>query len=298
MKQDYRELLKPELINSVSSLALIARVLVDGFLSGRHESRRVGQGMEFSQYRAYEPGDDMRLLDWKMLARSGRYYIKQSDIDTHVTVKFIVDASASMQYKEEDLSKMEYVRVLVASLAYLAHQQGDAVGLFSLNDKKLNSIYPASNKQHYNRLLNQLIHTVGAASWPKNRNDINRVHNRNHKELLFFITDMHEYDEELSKWIKQLKTSKNEVAVLHILGKKELDFDYSGALVFEDLETNERIKVDAKTAKDDYVTAMESRLSSIKNLFTTSDIGYDLFTFDSPMQEALKLFLKKRIRLG
>ena len=146
MKQDYRQLLKPEIINSVSGLALIARVTVDGYLSGLNHSRRLGPGMEFSQYRGYEPGDDMRLLDWKMLARSGRYYIKQSEVETNVSVKFILDSSKSMQHEEDGITKMDYVRVLVASLAWLAQGQGDAIGLFALNDQKLHALYPQVQK--------------------------------------------------------------------------------------------------------------------------------------------------------
>ncbi|NND77585.1 MAG: DUF58 domain-containing protein, partial [Flavobacteriales bacterium] len=123
MKQDYRELFKPEIIKTVSGLALISRVIVEGFLSGLNHSRRVGPGMEFSQFRSYQSGDDLRLLDWKMLARSGRYYIKQSEIETNISVKFILDASKSMLHEEDGLSKMDYIRVLVASLGYLAHIQ-------------------------------------------------------------------------------------------------------------------------------------------------------------------------------
>jgi len=113
VKQDYRQFLQPKIINSLSGLKLIARIVVDGYLSGLNKSRRVGAGLEFSQYRAYESGDDLRLLDWKMLARSGRYYIKQSEIDTHITVKFILDASKSMLHKENGLTKLEYAKVLI-----------------------------------------------------------------------------------------------------------------------------------------------------------------------------------------
>jgi len=142
VKQDYHQLLKPELIRSVSGLALIAKVLVDGYLSGLNHSRRVGPGMEFSQFRNYESGDDLRLLDWKMLARSGRYYIKQSEIETNIAVKFVLDASSSMLHAENTLSKMDHVRVLVATMAYLSQNQGDAVGLFALNDNQLYSLNP------------------------------------------------------------------------------------------------------------------------------------------------------------
>ena len=298
MKQDYRQLLEPKIINSVSGLALIARVIVDGFLTGAHGSRRVGPGLEFSQYRGYQPGDDMRLLDWKMLARSGRYYIKESDIETHVAVKFIVDASASMLHQEKGLSKMDYVRVLVASLGHLAHQQGDAVGLFALNDSRLQSLHPTSHKQHYKRLLHELIEIKNTGSWPTNQNDIAKVHQRNHKELLFVITDMHEENTELTQWITALKTARNEVAVLQIMGKNELEFDYTGAMVFEDLETGKRVKVDAKHAKSSYTAAINTHLKTVKNTFLSNGIGFELFRCDALIDEALRLFLKKRIRLN
>ncbi len=298
MKQDYRQLLEPKIINSVSGLALIARVIVDGFLAGAHGSRRVGPGLEFSQYRSYQTGDDMRLLDWKMLARSGRYYIKEADIDTHVAVKFIVDASASMLHTEGQLSKMDYVRVLVASLAYLAHQQGDLVGLFALNDTRLQSLHPTSHKQHYNRLLNELIEIKNRGSWPGDQNDIDKIQQRSHKELLFVVTDMYEEKTELTKWITDLKTARNEVVVLQVMGKNELEFDYTGAMVFEDLETGKRVKVDAKQAKSTYTEAMNSHLETLKNTFLSNGIGFELFRSDAPVDEALQLFLKKRIRLN
>ena len=156
MKQDYHQLLQAKIINNVSGLALISRVIVDGYLSGLNRSRRVGAGLEFSQYRGYEPGDDLRLLDWKMLARSGRYYLKQSEVETHIAVKFILDSSKSMLHKENEISKMDYAKVVIASLAYLAQNQGDAVGLFALNDKKLHSLYGTVKRQHYKRLLLEL----------------------------------------------------------------------------------------------------------------------------------------------
>lgn len=294
MKPDHKSLFTPKIINSVSGLSLIARVIVDGFLAGRHQSRRVGQGLEFSQYRGYQPGDDMRLLDWKMLARSDRYYIKQADIETQVVVKFIVDASGSMLHSENGLSKIEYARILVASLAYLAHQQGDGVGLFSLNNERLNSLYPTSHKQHYNRLLAELITIECTGSWPKNTDLVQKVHQRNQRELLFFITDMHENHEELSQWVGQLKTSRNEVAVIQIAGKNEMEFSYSGDVVFEDLETGERVEVNVKAAKNHYLKSFEENLNGIKNSFLMKNIGYELFRCDQSIEESLRLYLKQR----
>lgn len=297
MKQDYHQLLKPEIINSLDGLALIARVVVDGYLSGLNHSRRVGPGMEFSQYRGYEPGDDMRLLDWKMLARSGRYYIKQSEVETNIAVKFILDSSLSMLHKENGLTKMDHVRVLVASLAYLAQNQGDAIGLFALNDRNLHSLYPRLQKQHFNRLLLELINIENEGKWPLDPRAGEKLHDRRHKELIFFISDLYENASELSTHISGLKSPRNEVVVLHIMGKKEMDFDYSGTVTFEDLETGTRVKVSAKEARVKYLTNMENMIETTKSRLLAEGIGYHLFRLDEPIGETLQVLLKKRISL-
>ena len=297
MKQDHQQLLKPEIIKTVSGLALVARVIVDGYLNGVNTSRRVGSGMEFSQYRSYEPGDDLRLLDWKMLARSGRYYIKQSEIETNISVKFILDASHSMMHQESDLSKMDFAKIIIASLAYLAQNQGDAIGLFALNDKKLHSIYPKVQKQHFNRLLSELITIESEGKWPENPKDSVKLHDRTHKELIFFVTDMYQHSEELTSFVKRLKTLRNEVVVLHLMGNKELDFDYKGTVTFEDLETGNRLKVEAKEARKDYLIAMDKLMKSTKNELLANNINYHVFNLDDPIPEVLRFFFKTRNNL-
>ena len=297
MRQDYHQLLKPDLVKTVSGLELISRVIVDGYLSGLNHSRRVGSGMEFSQFRSYQAGDDLRLLDWKMLARSGRYYIKQSEIETNIAVKFILDSSKSMLHTENGMSKMDYVRVLVASLSYLAQNQGDAIGLFALNDKHLHSVYPKVHKQHFNRLLFELINISNDGKWPENPNDSRKLHDRTHKELIFFITDMYEHSNELVTFIKKLKTLRNEVVVLHVMGKNELEFNYKGNVTFEDLETGIKLKVDAAETKKQYLKSLDKMMASTKDILLANDISYHLFRLDEPMSEALQLFLKKRSKL-
>jgi uncharacterized protein (DUF58 family) len=296
-KQEYHDLLKPEVINTVSGLSLISRIVVEGFTSGLNRSVRVGPGMEFSQYRGYEPGDDLRLLDWKMLARSGRYYIKQSEIESQVTIKFIVDASASMLHKEADLSKMDFVRVLVATLAYMAHKQGDAVGLFALNERDLVSVFPKADKKHYNRLLLELIKLSNTGKWPGAQVSTKRIPNRGTKELIFFLTDMYESNAEISNFIKGLKSSRNEVVVLQIMGSSEMDFNYGPNITFEDLETGAKVKVDTEKARDQYILAMNSKLKTIKDELLSKGIEHHVFRMDAHLGEALQLFLKQRKRL-
>ncbi len=297
MKQDYRQLLQPKIINSLSGLSLIARVVVDGYLSGLNRSKRVGAGLEFSQYRGYEAGDDLRLLDWKMLARSGRYYIKQSEIDTHITVKFILDASKSMLHKENSITKLEYAKVLIASLATLAQNQGDRIGLFALNDESLKTVPPVLQKQQYTRFLHELSTIEGKGKWPEKSLEFDKLHDRSRKELLFFITDLHEDTAELTSKIKGLKTARNEVVVLQIMGENELEFNYKGYVVFEDLETGAKVKVDAKSAKNEYLKAFKETMDVTKNNLLSNGIAHHLFTLDEPIGEALNLFLKQRTYL-
>lgn len=297
MKSDYHQLLKPDIVKSVSGLALIARVIVDGYMSGLNHSRRVGPGMEFSQFRSYEPGDDLRLLDWKMLARSGRYYIKQSEIETNIAVKFILDSSNSMIHKEDELSKMDYVRVLIASLAYLCQNQGDAVGLYALNDHNLHSLTPKIQKQHFNRLLLELLNIENKGSWPKNPNDSKKLHDRAHKELIFFITDMYEEQNEITTFIKKLKTLRNEVVVLHVMGKNELEFNYNGNITFEDLETGTKVKLNATDAKKEYITSLNTMMKNTKNMLLANGISYHLMSLNENIGKTIELFLKKRNKL-
>ena len=297
MKQDYRQLLKPDVINSISGLALIARVVVDSHLSGQNQSRRLGTGMEFSQYRGYETGDDLRLLDWKMLARSGRYYIKQSEVESHISVKFIIDASNSMQHEEGGIHKMDFVRVLTASLAWLVQSQGDAVGLFAINDKQLKALQPRVQKKHFNRMLQELIRIKTEGKWPQKPDTFEKLHDRSQKELIVFISDLYEETDELTKMVSKLKTSRNEVIVLHILGNNELEFNLKGAMIFEDLETGAKMEIDVEQAKASYLKSFKNALKITKENFLANAISYHLVRMDEPLGEALQLLLKKRHNL-
>ncbi len=293
MRNEYQELLKPEIINSIKGLELISRVVVDSYLAGLNKSRRVGAGQEFSQYRSYEPGDDLRLLDWKMLARSSRYYIKQSEIETNISVKFILDTSRSMLHTEEKVTKMDYARVLIASIGYLAQHQGDALGLFAVSDERIHTLYPRVDKRHFNRFLHQLVQVEGHGRWPE-VSQVAHLHDRRHKELIIFVTDMYEYGSELSEFLRKQKTSRNEILVIRLMGRNELELNYSGVVSVEDLETGERIKVDIGDAKSTYIGSITSFNQELRQKMLEMGIGYHLFILDEPLEEILTTFLKRR----
>ncbi len=293
----YQELLTPENLNSVKGLELIAKTILDGHHSGLNRSRKVGQGMEFSQYRSYEPGDDLRLLDWKMLARSSRYYIKQAEIDTSIAIRFIIDSSASMKHTDNGFSKIDYCRFLCATLGYLAKHQGDAIGLFSLNDQQLTSLYPKARVQHFNRFLHQLVEVESKGRWPDHKEAVAQLHDGRHKELIIFLSDMYEEDDELSRFLSSIKTKRNEVILLHIMGQNELQLSYAETSTFQDLESNERIKIENASIKKEYLSNVESFLFEIKNSMLRSGIDYSLFSMETPIREAINLFIKRRSAL-
>jgi len=296
MNSEIKELLKPEILNTVSGLELVARVIVEGFMSGSNKSQSVGAGQEFSQYRNYQPGDDLRQLDWKMFARSERYYIKQSEIETNITVKFMLDASQSMSYKEDGLSKFHFAKVMTAALAYLARKQSDTFGLYVVNDQHIHSIEPRFEQQQFMRFLNELISVKSESTWKKG-NGLEHLYNHHGKELIIFITDFYDDNKDLQHFIGRLKTPRNEVIVFHLIGKKEMELSYEGAFTFEDLETGQRIKVDTRTQQKNYVNEMREWISASRNWMLEKQINYQLVSIDEPVDKMLRSFLTIRKKL-
>ena len=296
--KDYNDLLQPDIISTIRGLSLISKVVVDKYLSGLNVSRRKGSGMEFSQYRGYEPGDDLRLLDWKMLARSGKYFIKQSEVDTHTTIKFIIDASASMMHTEAALSKLSYVQVLVASLAYLSKSQGDAIGLYAMNESKTFHLSPSSQSQQFNRFLQQLISVNAEGKWPVRSAAASAIHSRKEREMIVVFTDLYETKDELSSYIASLKTPRNEVIVIHVLGEQEFKFNFKGTLVFEDLESGEQVKVASGKAKELYLQALDEKVKKHQQHFLTQAVSYEQFMMGQPIENVLSTYLKRRLKFA
>src|SRR5687768_6697976 len=192
MDSRIKDLLRPEILNTMNGLELVARIVVEEFMSGANASQTIGVGQEFSQYRNYEPGDDLRQLDWKMYARSERYYIKQAEVETNITVKFMIDASHSMGYEEHSVSKLHYAKVMTAALAYLARKQGDTFGLFIVNDRQVSTLQPRFEQQQFMRFLHDLANAKAESRWKKS--GIEQLFDHHGKEVIIFITDLYDDD--------------------------------------------------------------------------------------------------------
>lgn len=290
-----KELLKPEILNTVNGLELVARIITEGFMSGSNKSQAVGAGQEFSQYRSYQPGDDLRQLDWKMFARSERYYIKQADIETNITVKFMLDASHSMAYKENELTKLQYGKVMMAALAYLARKQSDTFGLYAINDKNLRVIQPRFEQQQFLRFLNELVNLQSEGKWKTT--GIEQLYDHHGKEIVVFVTDLYDDSEDLLRFISRLKTPRNEVIVFHLIGRHEADFDFDGSFTFEDLETGMRTKADTLVQQKEYSARVKEWLHQSRNWMLEKQINYQLVYLDEPVDKVLRDFLTVRKRL-
>jgi len=290
-------LLDPKILMAIKDLNLAAKTTIDGFMNGTNKSTIKGQGLEFSQYRSYQPGDDLRSLDWKMFARSDRYYIRESEVETNIAVRFLVDASASMNHQDGNFTKIEYARYLVACLAYLANLQGDAIGLYIFKDAGLFSMVAKQDYQHLARLFFQLeqLKPEGTFTKPIHYKEIFSGTQR--RELLVFVTDLYQSNEEIFNLLDTLGTLRHEIVVFHLLARNELDLDFKGYTTFEDLETGETIQIDQAKARANYKDKLASYIEETRMKMLDRRIYYRTLITDESLDQALRDFLKQRNKL-
>ncbi|WP_293785243.1 DUF58 domain-containing protein [uncultured Pedobacter sp.] len=291
------KLLDPKILMAIKDLSLSAKMTIDGFMNGINKSTLKGAGLEFSQYRSYQPGDDLRSLDWKMFARSDRYYIRESEVETNISVRILIDASASMNHSDGDFKKIDYARYLGASLAYLANLQGDAIGLYVLKNSGIFSMTARQDYQHLARLFYQLEQIVpdGTFTQPVHYKEL--FAGTQKRELLIFLTDLYQKDDEIFKLLDTLNSLRHEIVVFHVLSRNEFDLDFKGYNTFEDLETGETIQIDQKKARADYKNKFAAYLKKTRVNMLDRGISYRTICSDEPLDEALRDFLKQRSKL-
>ncbi|MEJ7768217.1 MAG: DUF58 domain-containing protein [Chitinophagaceae bacterium] len=291
------QLLDPKVLMAIKDLSLTAKTTVDGFLAGINKSAVKGPGLEFSQYRSYQPGDDLRWLDWKMYARSDRYYIRESEIETSISVKFLVDASGSMNHSDGSFIKIEYAKYLAASLAYLANISGDYVGLNIFQDGKLFSLASRQDHQHMSRLFFQLENITPGGKFTEAVGYRDLFSGAQRKELLVFITDFYEHDNEIMHLLDNLSSLKHEIIVFQLLARNELELNYKGYAAVQDLETGESIRLNNDVSRNTYKHRLQEYLSSLRIQLLDRNISYRLVVTDQALEQALRDFLNQRNKL-
>jgi uncharacterized protein (DUF58 family) len=286
--------LDPVLLTSIGDLELVARVTVDGTVAGLHRSPFHGYSAEFSQYRHYRPGDDLKYVDWKLFARTDRFYTKQYRETTNLLAQIAVDASASMGYSgSRAIAKLDYARLLAAALAHLISTQGDAAGLV-VYDEGLRTYIPSrSGQAHLRGLLIALSKMVarGATSTStalKRATDLLK-----RRGLLLVISDLYDEDARIEEELRRAARIGHEVAVFHVLTRDEIDFPFRADVRIEDLESGRHVLSGPSTAQD-YRRTFSGFLDRWRTRCTSNGIDYTLVITDAPLDTALRGYLLRR----
>ena len=291
-------LLTPELLFALRNLSLAAKRAAEGFLAGAHSSRRHGVGMEFSQYRPYQPGDDLRRLDWRLAARSDRYYIRESEVDTSITVNLLLDASASMNHRDDNgLSKLDYARLLLASLAYLAQKQGDAVGLSILSPDGLQHLGARSDTRQLPRIYHALETTEATGTFPSTTT-LAPLTARRQRALTVCVSDLYEEEGEITRLLGRLWAVSGDVLLLHLVAGNELNFSHKGPVTFRDLETGQTIQLDADQQRGAYQQHLQQWLRDTAHNARSQGLDYHQLSTAEPLDGAMREFLKRRQMMG
>lgn len=286
----------PSILASLDNLELRARVVVEGFISGLHKSPHRGFSVEFTDYRHYYQGDDMRHVDWKLYARSDKFYIKQYEDETNVRSYVLLDSSASMAYSSGGMSKLDYGRTLASALAYFITRQRDAVGLITFDDK-VNDYIPALCRQpHLIRILRVLANLKAGTKTDIVKPLSDLASNLNRKSMVILISDMLEDEERIIKTLQRLRAMGNDVIVFHVLDEAELLFNFQEATEFVDSENSETFITSPASIRDAYLENLNNYLSYCKKKCQSSGVDYCLLNTSQPLDTALYSYISRRAK--
>jgi uncharacterized protein (DUF58 family) len=286
-------LLDPTLLARISDLALLARTVVDGFMHGQHRSMRRGSSSDFAQHRAYQPGDDLRRIDWRVYGRTDRFYVKEYEADTNAGVLFALDSSASMDYGSGAVTKYDYGRFLVASLAWLSQHQGDRVGLVTFAGDLVSVVPPST------RHLQLLLHTLGrsrARGAGSLSTAVDRLtHLTTRAGIIVLVTDCYEPPDAIGRAAESLRVHGHDVIVFHLVDAAERDFPFTAATTFEDSESGARLPLRPDDLRAQYLQQMRAHHAAVSTRLAGSRTDYVCVETDKPLDHALHAYLDSRL---
>ncbi len=283
---------------AIRNLELRARVVVEGFWSGLHRSPYHGFSVEFTEYRPYSPGEDTRYLDWRLYARSDRFYLKKFEDETNLRCHLVVDHSRSMSYSSLAYSKSEYARTLAATLAWFLNQQGDAVGLFSF-DERVRDYLPARHRHGHLRQLMLALERETSGRSTSLTEPLRRVAELARKRaLIVLISDLLAPVEELERHFARLTAAGHEVVVFQVLDPNELAFNFESATLFQDIESGRDVYVDPNLARASYQSRLREHCEGLEAICRKLGFAFQRLVTDQPLEKALLDFLRSRANRG
>lgn len=285
----------PRVLARIDNLDLIARVVVDGFISGLHKTVHLGVSTDFAEHRAYAPGDDVRHVDWRVYARTDRLYVKTYEAETNANLMIAVDVSASMGYASADITKLDYARFIAAALAHLASRQRDRVGLVAFDTDIVDYVAPSGRRRD---TLLQTLDRLRATGTGDFARALPRLGERlGRRGILVVISDFYTPPDTAAVSLDTLRVRGHDVIALHVLDPLERDLDLPGPAVLEDLETGERLPATPQ-GRTQYRALMDAHVSALARACGDRQIDYECFVTDRPLDDMLWRYLSNRARLA
>lgn len=297
--QDFRKFLDPSVVSKLKTLELRARMVVEGFMVGLHKSPYHGFSVEFSQHRPYMQGDSLKNVDWKVYAKSEKYFIKQFEEETNLISHIFLDVSNSMKFKyDSNVTKLDYATNLAAALSYIMINQQDSVGLITYSDSIQSYLPPKSNRVYLSKLLSTL-----AIAKPAGKTSINKCLDEvtekiKKRGLTIIISDFFDDIEKTISALKRIHFKKNEVIVFQILDPVEKSFGFDRDAIFIDMESGEKLSSQPHHIQKAYQEAMKEFLGKIKAECLNLGIEYNLIDTRQSFDKALMSYFSKRAKLG
>ena len=278
----------------IGHMELRARKAMEGYYTGIHKSPYHGLNVEFAEYREYVPGDDLRYLDWRVVARSDRYFIKQFDAETNLNCYLLLDCSGSMDFGTTGMTRLDYAASSAAALAHLMLGQGDHVGLVCFDSAVRQFIPPRGNARHFHALLETLESVAPGkdTNLPAVLHEIAEQVRR--RSMVIIFSDFFDNVEEILNGLQHFRHRRHEVIAFHLVDDAEMDFPYDRVTLFEGMERGEELILDPQVIAEGYRQRFREFLSRIKRGCTEKDIDYELMRLSQPFDRALTGFLARR----
>lgn len=285
----------PKVLARIGNLELLARTIVDGFINGLHRAPFFGASIDFAEHRGYVPGDDIRRVDWRLYARTDRYYVKQYEADTNTNFTILFDISRSMSFSSGGVTKLEYGSFLGACLAYLAQRQRDRTGIITFDSDIVTHVPPSA--KHFDMVLHTMDRARAERPGKLSEPLMKMAEHFKRRGILLLISDFYDEPTAIFDALKPLVFLGNDLIVFHVLDPQEVNFDYQDASSFEDLESREQIPVVPDSFRKQYRALIQAHIETLRQKFSEQRIDYALLKTDEPLDRALFSYLSSRERL-
>ena len=285
----------PVVLSRIGNLELVARNVVDGFINGMHRSPYFGASVDFAEHRGYVPGDDVRRVDWRLWARTDRYYVKEYEAESNMNFSVLLDVSKSMDYGSIGITKLDYARMLTACLTNLVHHQRDRVGFVAFDSEVVEHVPPSA--KHMETVLH-VLDRLKAGRPGSLRAPLHKLAEHfGRRGVLVVISDFYEDPETVVDAVTPLRFRGNDLIVFHVLDPAEIDFGYEEASSFQDLESGEQVPVVPESLRAEYRKMIQAHVDTLSTKFSEHRIDYTLLNTGEPLDRALFSYLSSRERL-